>query len=128
MGYGFAFETDNCKVSFLTDNGYTNSKRLKQMYGSDVAVLEANFDLDILEKNFPSDESWRVSMNHSSNIRCGYSILALHDNGTRNFLLAHLSKYNNRPEVALNTVKTMLRNRYANIHICKTESDELLSY
>ena len=128
MTYGFAFETNNAKLSYLTDNGYTNEKRLREMYGSDVAILEANFDLDLLDKSGDNELTWRVSVNHSSNIRCGYSMISLHEKGTRNFIIGHLSKRNNKPELVMDTLKTMLRERYAQIHICSPESDELLKY
>lgn len=125
--FGYVFESGNCKISYLTDNGYTNDATLKSMFGSDVAILEANFDLEKLDKK-DTQLSTRVSLNHSSNIRCGYNILALHANGTRNFLLAHISKSNNRYDLALNTIKLMLREEWANIYVCKQESDELLEY
>ena len=128
MTYGFVFETENSKVSYLTDNGKMNEEQLRQMCGSDVAVLEANFDLDMLEEHGSNMLTWRISMNHSSNIRCGYTIISLHDSGTRNFILAHVSKGNNKYDLILDTIRTMLRSRYANIYICKPESDEMLMY
>lgn len=128
MTYGFVFETKACKVSYLTDNGYYNDKRLRQMYGSDVAILEANYDLDKLEKRGANELTWRISATHSSNIRCGYCMISLHDKGTRNFILAHVSSVNNSKKLIEETIKKMMRSRYANVYICDSESETLLSY
>ena len=55
-------------------------------------------------------------------------MLDLHKKGTRNYILAHVSEVNNSKALVDETIKLMMRSRYANVHVCDSESDEMLSY
>ncbi len=56
------------------------------------------------------------------------NINKLYEDGTNNFLLAHLSRENNRPDIALKETLKALNGKEANVYICPVEGDDLLSF
>ena len=125
----YIFECGNSKVSYVTDLGYVTSSIGKDMIGSDIVVIESNHDIERLKKGpYPYMLKERILSDngHLSNVDCAYTIKRLYENGTRHFLLAHLSKENNLPELALNEV-----NKYkldADIRVLKDFSEEMIRY
>ena len=74
------------------------------MKGSDLAIIEANHDETMLRTGpYPYYLKQRILSyeGHLSNDRCADTIKILYRFGTKHFLLAHLSKENNKPELAL---------------------------
>lgn len=115
----FIFKTSNHKVSYVTDIGTMNNKILESFKGSDVIVIESNHDIEMLENGtYPKDLINRIESEdgHLSNKECANAINYFYKNGTKNFFLAHLSKENNIPELALNEIAKF--NIKPNIYIC----------
>ena len=99
------------------------------MIGSDLVLIESNHDIDRLKKGpYPYMLKERILSDngHLSNSDCAYTIKKLYEYGTRHFLLAHLSKENNLPELALNEVGKYELD--ADIRVLKDFSDEMLKY
>ncbi|HZK34177.1 MAG TPA: MBL fold metallo-hydrolase, partial [Bacillota bacterium] len=46
---GFSFYCNNKKISITTDLGHTNNKLIKTVMDSDMVILEANHDIDMLK-------------------------------------------------------------------------------
>ena len=66
-------------------------------------VVECNHDCEMLEKGpYPFYLKKRIAsdMGHLSNDACSEALISLAETGTRFFLLAHLSRQNNTPELA----------------------------
>ena len=74
-------------------------------------LLESNYDDDmLLEGYYPPYLKARIrsELGHLSNYDCASAACALYDLGVRRFVLGHLSRENNRPEIALNCTRTAL--------------------
>ena len=106
--FGFSFSKDNSKVSVLTDLGHINDKILQAVKGSQLIYLEANYDRDMLYKGtrYPLSLKRRIDgpNGHLSNLASGQAVEFLAKTGTRQIVLSHLSKENNSPSLAYNSI------------------------
>jgi len=113
---GFSFYSDGAKISVATDLGSVGNIVMSKIAGSDIVLIEANHDEQRLKNNpkYPRHLKERILSNsgHLSNTRCGEVITKLYEGGVRQVILGHLSESNNTPELALNTVKEILRNNF----------------
>lgn len=100
--------TDGSKsFALATDMGHVSEEVLRELIGVDAAVLEANHDLELLKKGpYPYHLKKRIlsDRGHMSNRLCGLLAGRLFEHGAKNIILAHLSKENNTPELAYDTV------------------------
>lgn len=110
--FGFVFENNGKKISILTDLGHTNDRILESIYGSQIVYIESNYDKKLLSKNekYPLVLKRRIAgpNGHLSNDDAAKVILNLVLTGTRQVILSHLSKENNSPDIAFDTVATYL--------------------
>lgn len=108
---GYTIEADHGKVSVMTDIGHVTSEMLDAVSGSDILVIEANHDVDMLRAgSYPYSLKQRIlgARGHLSNEDCGKTLVKLHEHGVRNAILGHLSTENNTPELARVTVEDVL--------------------
>ena len=78
---------------------------------SDLVVLESNHDEEMLKVGrYPYYLKRRIlsDVGHLSNEAAGDAIIDLVNKNVRSILLAHLSKENNFPELAVATIKNIL--------------------
>ncbi len=104
---GFNFYTGNKKITTATDIGHINKELLKYLEGSDLLFLESNHDVEMLKVGpYPWHLKKRImgDRGHLSNETAGKVIAYMAQKGTRRFLLGHLSRENNFPELAYQTV------------------------
>lgn len=116
---GFNISNSNKKISIATDLGYISEELLEHFKKSSSILLEANYDPDILKcSHYPYPLKQRISSKkgHLSNLSAGKAISSLYNFGLENALLVHLSKENNFPELAYETVIGELSN-CKNIHL-----------
>ena len=110
---GFSFLENKKKVSILTDLGHTNSEVLSRISGSVLVYLEANHDLDLLRLNrkYPEALKRRIlgKKGHLSNLSAAEVIKKLAEGGTKQIMLSHLSKENNTPQLAYDTICNYLK-------------------
>ncbi|MGD0056719.1 MAG: MBL fold metallo-hydrolase [Methanomassiliicoccales archaeon] len=102
----FLISTCEKRCLFATDLGIVTEPILAALAGSDLAVLEANHDLRMLLSGpYPEflKKAIRGRRGHLSNADCAKALKATHD-PDRKVFLAHLSRENNRPELACETV------------------------
>jgi phosphoribosyl 1,2-cyclic phosphodiesterase len=97
---------------------------LENFESSDLILLESNHDVEMLKVGpYP----WSLKKlilgdnGHLSNEMAGKVIAYMAKKGTRKFLLGHLSKENNFPELAYQTVYNVLNEN----QICPGEDIEL---
>lgn len=93
-----------CTVA--TDMGYMTDEVRRQLEKSDFCVVESNHDINMLRCGpYPYVLKRRIlsDVGHLSNISCAQEIANLAQKGTVRFLLAHLSRENNTPELAYQT-------------------------
>lgn len=104
---GFNFYAGNRKITIATDIGHVNRQLIQCLDGSDALLIESNHDIEMLKvgpypwwlkKRILSDEG------HLSNEMAGEVVAWMAERGTKIFLLGHLSKENNFPKLAYQTV------------------------
>ncbi len=108
---GFCFFHGRNKISITTDLGHTNSKIIKTVMDSDLVILEANHDIEMLrEGSYPWPLKKRIMgrKGHLSNEDAAQALLKMIKGKLTHVLLAHLSKENNIPHLAYKTVIDIL--------------------
>ncbi len=111
---GYSFYTENRKVSIATDMGHINSKLISNMEGSQLILLESNHDEEMLKcGSYPYYLKQRIlgEKGHLSNEMAAEFASYMVDKGTNTFVLGHLSKENNFPELAYRTVYNTLTDK-----------------
>ncbi len=109
---GFNIHNDSKKLSIATDLGYMDNRLISQLYDSSFVFLESNYDPEILKvSKYPFSLKQRISgpQGHLSNSTAGKTISnLLQKNNLKEVMLGHLSKENNFPELAYQTVANEL--------------------
>lgn len=108
---GFNFFAGETKCSFATDIGFVTGSVKKRLENSDVMVFESNHDIDMLQTgSYPWYLKKRILSNrgHLSNNDCGWTLARMAKRQHTDVFLAHISKENNRPDVAQSTVSHIL--------------------
>lgn len=98
--------------ALATDMGHVTDEIVAGLTGADTALIEANHDLQMLRDGpypFPLKRRILSEHGHLSNEGCAALARLLAERGTRQLILGHLSRENNRPELALRTVSEALR-------------------
>lgn len=102
---GFRIRTADQRVFTLsTDLGFLSEEVKESLLGTDIAVIESNHDVEMLRTGgYPYYLKQRILSNrgHLSNADCAGFLPQLAKSGTKRFLLAHLSRENNTPALAL---------------------------
>lgn len=110
---GFNIHNGKRKLSIATDLGHMNNKILDNLKDSSFLLLESNYDPEILKiSKYPYILKERIKgpNGHLSNSTAGKTISALIDKNLKYVMLGHLSKENNFPELAYQTVLNELMN------------------
>jgi phosphoribosyl 1,2-cyclic phosphodiesterase len=113
---GYRFYDGKKTLVFVTDIGSITRTVLDATLGADMAVIEANHDIVMLKNGpYPPYLKRRILSEHGhlSNDDSGRLATRLAETGTRRIVLAHLSKENNTPRLAFETVGGALRKRGA---------------
>ena len=100
--------------ALATDMGHVTDEVLEGLMGADAVLIESNHDLDMLYNGpYPVPLKRRIlsERGHLSNTDCAALAVRLAETGTRTVILGHLSKENNRPEIALRETENVLEGR-----------------
>lgn len=106
------------KIGIATDLGTYNEYTVECLKGMDVLFLEANHDVNMLQVGpYPYYLKQRIlgDRGHLSNELSGRLLSRIMHNGLQEIVLGHLSKENNLPELAYETVRLeieMSENQY----------------
>lgn len=109
---GYVCRSEGKSIGIATDSGIFTKQMTKCLQNLDCFVIEANHDVDLLHKgSYPWSLKKRITstLGHLSNECAGKALLDIIGDKTKNVILAHLSTENNRPSLALKTVKDILR-------------------
>ena len=126
---GYNIHNGKRKISIATDLGHVTDNILDNLKNSSFILLESNYDPSILQiSKYPYSLKERIKgpKGHLSNETAGKLISALSGNELKEVMLGHLSKENNFPELAyqtvteeliknnidLNTIRLSVANRY----------------
>lgn len=101
---GFCLSAGGKKISYLTDTGYLPEYALGAAKDSDLVMIECNHSPELLRANphysFPLKQRILSMRGHLSNEDCAAAVVRLARGGVKHFILAHISKENNYPELA----------------------------
>ena len=110
---GYSLESAGKKISIATDLGKTDENILSSLKGSQLVYLEANHNVELLKQNpnYSLMLKQRIlsSRGHLSNLDSAKVISFLAQNGTRQVVLSHLSRENNRPSLAYDEITAYLK-------------------
>lgn len=105
---GYIIEKDGVRVGFATDTGYVSPEMEEKLVGCRAAVIESNHDVCALMMGpYPPYLKARIASEdgHLSNENAARLAKSLAEGGAKSLMLAHLSKENNEPNLALCEVK-----------------------
>lgn len=108
---GYKISCLNKSITIATDLGIMTNSVFGYLESSSLPVIECNYDKNMLfAGKYPFELKRRIAgpYGHLSNEDSGQVILKLAKNGTRNFLLSHMSEHNNMPELAKETILSTL--------------------
>lgn len=107
----YCIRTDDASIGIATDLGHMDMILLQALKEMDFVVLESNHSVEMLKAGkYPYYLKQRIlsEVGHLSNDTCGFTVTQLVQDGrVQSVLLAHLSKENNVPELAYETVKSI---------------------
>jgi len=109
---GYNILINGKKLTIATDIGHMNNELLSNLEKSEMVLLESNHDVEMLKTGrYPWPLKQRIlgDKGHLCNDMAGKVVAHLAKCGTKKFLLGHLSKENNFPELAYRTVCNALR-------------------
>jgi phosphoribosyl 1,2-cyclic phosphodiesterase len=108
----FSIVTEHRKIGITSDLGSINRRIIDEMAGSDILLVEANYDLDmLLSGSYPDFLKRTIKSDHGhlSNDDAGLLASKAACDRTERVVLLHLSKENNTPGRARETVGRKLR-------------------
>lgn len=108
---GYRFDTPDGGVGLLTDSGVVTPEAEKVLPGVSLAVLEANHDVEAVRGGpYPVFLQERIlgPSGHLRNEDAAAFAVTLARAGAREIVLAHLSRENNTPAMALRAVEAAL--------------------
>ncbi len=111
---GFVVEKDGIKIGIVLDLGYLSNLVLERLRGCDGIILESNHDIQMLKVGpYPWALKQRVMSRrgHLSNDSVAQFLAHDFDGKAAHVVLAHLSKNNNLPELALLSAQRSLEGR-----------------
>ena len=113
---GFNIFNNNSKISIATDLGYVDDTIITYLKNSSFIMLESNYDPNILQySSYPYKLKQRIvgPNGHLSNSNAGNAICSLIPSGLKSVILGHLSKENNFPELAIETIcEELVKNNF----------------
>lgn len=105
---GFIITENDKSVVYITDTGYLNQRFFNKLKDKSLYLFESNHDVEMLiNGKYPKWLKDRVvgPYGHLSNKDASIYLTKLVGENTKKIVLMHLSKENNKPEVALDTIK-----------------------
>ena len=116
---GYLLHAGGCRVCVVTDSGEVTPTMLAMMQHADLLVLESNHDRErLLRGPYPYHLKQRIlsPTGHLSNDQAADAVLQTwRTDSVRWLWLAHLSRTNNTPRLALQSMLTNLSNAHANL-------------
>lgn len=105
---GYRISYGSSRIAVCTDLGVYNEYTVESLRGMDALLLEANHDVNMLQAGpYPYYLKKRIlgDRGHLSNENAGRLLCRILHDGLKAVLLGHLSKENNLPELAYESVR-----------------------
>lgn len=106
------FDCENKKITIVTDIGNYNDYILENIKGSDILLLESNYEENILRvSRYPYYLKQRIAgpYGHLSNNKTKEIVEMLLDTNIKQIILGHLSKENNTEYIAYDNIYNVLK-------------------
>jgi phosphoribosyl 1,2-cyclic phosphodiesterase len=119
-GVDYRFDCGSASVGAITDTGYVTEEARHTLSGVELLVLESNHDVEWLRSGpYPYQLKARILSDHGhlSNDTAAEFAAEMVRCGTRQIVLAHLSKENNTPQRALDAVCQALSGTDASVEV-----------
>lgn len=109
----YSISSEGTNLLIMTDTGFVPDEAATDMCDADIIVMEANHEVNMLKAGpYPYNLKMRIlgDRGHLSNETAGETLAETmsHDSRYRKIYLAHLSRENNFPRLAFQTVKNIL--------------------
>ena len=120
----FSITAGSKKISIASDLGCITASVVDEMSGSDLLMIEANYDERmLLGGSYPDflKRAIKGDHGHLSNDDAGRLSAKTASSKTKKVVLVHLSKENNSPEIARETVEHSLRQSKLRTEVMVTE-------
>lgn len=107
----YKIDTGDSIISVVTDTGILSDYMVQELKGSDLIFLEANYDEEMLWNGpytWPLKQRVNSYYGHLSNEQSAIAASELIKSGTKRIVLIHLSKNNNRPNLAYEYINSFL--------------------
>ena len=104
----YRFDSDGKSMAVATDMGMYDDYIIGNLKGLDVVLIESNHDINMLQIGpYPYALKRRIWGNkgHLSNETCGNLLNEIISDRLKKVILGHLSKENNLPELAYETIR-----------------------
>ncbi len=130
--YAYNIISGGKKISHVTDIGVVTETVKFRIKDSDLLVLESNHDIKMLHEGpYPWYLKQRIAGNkgHLSNISAGNLISELRCTKMKNLVLAHLSKENNDPALAFDSMIRIREEHLMNFNLhlaCQNNAMEFI--
>lgn len=111
---GYAVECDGGRFGYATDLGHHTGAVREALRDCDLLMLESNHDVDMLQRGpYPAIVKQRVLGRHGhlDNETAAALLCEVTTERTRRVILAHLSRTNNRPDLALGAARRAFQAR-----------------
>lgn len=111
---GYILNSNNKSIVYITDTGYINVKNHNRLKNKNIYIMESNHDVNMLMKGkYPYHIKMRIlgDRGHLSNKDSANYLANFIGENTKHIILAHLSKENNEPNLALNNLKQVLEEK-----------------
>jgi phosphoribosyl 1,2-cyclic phosphodiesterase len=111
---GFHICAGEKKITFATDLGYICQSSAPYIKAANLLVIESNYDEEmLLNGNYPQFLKSRIRSDHGhlGNHQTSAFLADIMNDNLCNICLAHLSRNNNTPELALSTLNKTLSDR-----------------
>lgn len=108
---GYTFQSDDKKISILTDTGWVSTSMLDKIKDSDLYYLESNHDEEMLKNGtypWPLKQRILSTQGHLSNDNCAEVLKSVIKGVGETVVLSHLSKENNTEDKAYSTSLNIL--------------------
>ena len=115
---GYLIERDGNKVVYLTDTGYVSRDVMEVIKGANLYIMELNHNVEMLHMCY---RPWHLKQRilsdygHLSNEDGAYVLSKVMSHKTNHVFLSHISQEANLPDLALMTMKEVLKERRIDI-------------
>ena len=123
---GYILSSNDKSIVYITDTGYINVKNHNKLKNKNIYIMESNHDVNMLMKGkYPYYLKMRIlgDKGHLSNKDSANYLSKFIGDNTKFIVLAHLSHENNDPEIALNNLKKIWKEKEINTNILVATQD-----